>query len=333
MKGLDFALLEQTRAREAALNSTEDDELLENVLLAGPSTSTASTTVSNDSKRKRTREDLVRELKERRSKADDSADKPATKAEKGVEEARKEGKFKPIGFKPIGGSSSAAKKDGTRKKKKQKVEVGSKEAALAERPERRDENNVAEQSKSTATSQTVKRVNAPVEPDGDDDVDIFAGVGDYEGIGSDDESDNETGVGPSSTRRDTDVDNSFHKRIFDEEDQDDETPPLRSPPNDAKAEVPGQSGNPDAGGGDILLEPESPVRLAPLASSAVPSIRDILAADSALEIAEKRKARKEKKKANVGEDGKKKVSAETKLNREYKKLKAYTDQKGQSQTL
>ena len=65
----------------------------------------------------------------------------------------------------------------------------------------------------------------------------------------------------------------------------------------------------------------------------MPSIRDILAADEAIEAEDKRRARKEKRKAGKGGgDGgpKGEVSAEAKLNRDYQKLQAYTKKKGEA---
>ena len=65
------------------------------------------------------------------------------------------------------------------------------------------------------------------------------------------------------------------------------------------------------------------MRLQPLASSTVPSIREILAADQAAEKEEARKARKEKKKKGKGE-----MSEEAKINRDLQKMKALEAKKG-----
>ena len=48
------------------------------------------------------------------------------------------------------------------------------------------------------------------------------------------------------------------------------------------------------------MEEERPMRLQPLASSAMPSIKDLLAMDDAMEKEDKRRARKEKKKKGGG---------------------------------
>ena len=61
VKGLDFALLEQTKAKLAATDSVVDDEVLESAFLEGSSSAPSIP-------RKRTREDILKELKEKRGK-------------------------------------------------------------------------------------------------------------------------------------------------------------------------------------------------------------------------------------------------------------------------
>ncbi|KAK0438103.1 hypothetical protein EV421DRAFT_988450 [Armillaria borealis] len=73
---------------------------------------------------------------------------------------------------------------------------------------------------------------------------------------------------------------------------------------------------------------DRPVRLVPLESSALPSIKDLLLMDQTAGSAEKRRKRKEKNKGAkeaVGES--KKLNAEAKADRDYKKLKSYQDKK------
>lgn len=72
--------------------------------------------------------------------------------------------------------------------------------------------------------------------------------------------------------------------------------------------------------------PSQPTRLVPLQSSAIPSIKDLLAMDGAQN---KRKQPKDKKKGGKDDDHKekKKVTAEAKADRDYKRLKSYTEKK------
>ncbi|KAH7926037.1 hypothetical protein BV22DRAFT_389638 [Leucogyrophana mollusca] len=126
VKGLDMALLEQNKARAVA--STDDDETLEQAFIQVTSEPTVS--------KKRTREDIIRELKEKRQigagpQAATSVAKAPEDEARVLEEAKKAGKFRPIGFKPIGsqkdakGKKKRAKegdKDGERKKKRRKEE-------------------------------------------------------------------------------------------------------------------------------------------------------------------------------------------------------------------
>jgi len=80
------------------------------------------------------------------------------------------------------------------------------------------------------------------------------------------------------------------------------------------------------------------MRLVPLASSALPSIKEYLAMEKAANSYGGKKKRKDKKKggdeAGAGDnEDKKKQTAEAKAERDYKRLKSYTDKKaGQSKS-
>ncbi|KAL5531633.1 hypothetical protein ACEPAG_4510 [Sanghuangporus baumii] len=381
VKGLDFALLEQTKARLAAGSSTKDDEELEEAFRGVISDSPPALEEVVSSK-KRTREDIVRELKNKKTQGEvNGGDATAPVVDKSIEEAKKEGKFKPIGFKPIGGSNSKAK-DGkqVKKKKKRKVEENA---------------NVAQSATTASAGRGAKKVDEPsgsnVVQDSDkapppvpasepepeplnEDFDIFADAGEYEGIDIDDDDEDDSvdgdssrernGGSPSETRppelsrqeqaerRDDEQQTEprpKRKWIEDDEELDKSTstpPPDRRSPAHAHGKRKATSPHPDeppSSSSDVHSEheaepdskPEPITRLAPLASSSVPSIQDILAADAAREAEEKRKARKEKQKnkrsgGGGGEGGgeKKKVSAEAKINRDYQKLKSYTAKKG-----
>ncbi|KAL5536947.1 hypothetical protein ACEPAF_770 [Sanghuangporus sanghuang] len=374
VKGLDFALLEQTKARLAASSSTKDDEELEEAFRGAISGSPPALEEVLPSK-KRTREDIVRELKNKKAKGEaNGGDATTPVVDKSIEEAKKEGKFKPIGFKPIGGSNSKAK-DGkeVKKKKKRKVEgnavvaqttTTSSAGAGAEKVDVLSGSNVVQDS----DKEPLRPVPASVpEPEPlNEDFDIFAGAGEYEGIDLGDDDEDDSVDGDSSRERKGDSPSETHsadvsrqeqaerrdeqqteprpnrKWIEDDEELDKSTsaPPDRRLPIHADAKGKQRATTPhldEPPSTDVHSEhedskPELITRLAPLASSSIPSIQDILAADAAREAEEKRKARKEKQKnkrgVDGGEGGEKKVSAEAKINRDYQKLKSYTAKKG-----
>lgn len=344
--------------------------------------------------KKRTREEILSELKSKRSEGGTTTKgtniQTHVPVDKPLEDVRKDGKFKPIGFKPIASNAPKSKlkskddakkeKEG-RKKKKRKVEE------KKEAPEGVTEENkkpVAESSRNTDVGPSIttktsanERKSQNDEPPPNDDFDIFADAGEYEGINLDDDDDDDdesdadgerkaTMPAPSSpnepqTQTQTDPQHP-RKRWFN--DLEPSPPPERPLPSDSKGKgkdnvSPTNNGDEDPTpsvhrGGDVavadkdvdanenggeapLSPPSKLVRLAPLASSAVPSIRDILAADEALEAEDKRRARKEKRKAGGGGEGegskskgKGEVSSEAKLNRDYQRLQAYTKKKGES---
>jgi IK cytokine len=87
---------------------------------------------------------------------------------------------------------------------------------------------------------------------------------------------------------------------------------------------------------EVMDSNAQPMRLAPLASSALPSIKDLLAMDKAASSYDKKSKRKDKKSAGKGgrdEDDKepKTKSVEAKIDRDYKRLKTYTDKKAASE--
>ena len=286
-----MSLLEQNRARVAA--STEDDEILEQAF--AEVTSTSKPTEPS----KRTREDIIRDLKVKRQNGDKSSDQSAVEKSaeadgSALEAAKKAGKFRPIGFKPIGQTEERSRKrkgkegkEGV-KKKKQKVESAPVQSGMKNRPA--DESPTITQERGTAEAASSKTPKKPIEPEPaslDEDFDIFAGAGDYEGF-ADDESEEEhheseearaafgaqVAVSP--------VPAVGAKGWFDEPEPEIRHTPILPEKTLAIPET-------------IATEEESH-RLKPLESSALPSIRDFLAMSEAAEKAEKRKARKEKKK-------------------------------------
>ncbi|KIK08830.1 hypothetical protein K443DRAFT_493192 [Laccaria amethystina LaAM-08-1] len=331
VKGLDFALLEQNKAR--SLNSADDDESLEKAFLA--TSSGAPSTVP----KKRTREDIIRELKEKRGSKpteDASMSKTAEQESRLLEEAKQKGKFKPIGFKPIGDGDVKKKKkkmetegkDGERKKKKRKVEDASKDlngTAV-------DASGKGSMLPPPVPSKVLETLPPAVsEPESlDEDLNIFADVGEYEGVGleSDDDDDNPKKSSDVDTPQEGEVPN-IHRRWIGTDEP--ESTPSANPPESLQK-------NPTEPLTSHSLPPEGeeeeeqPTRLVPLASSALPSIKEFLAMEKAAGSYGKRKKGKDKKKSGgTNEDGggekSKKLNAEAKAERDYKRLKSYTDKK------
>lgn len=310
MKGLDYALLEQNRARSAL--TTEDIDELDRAYREVASEQEPTVP------KKPTREDLIRELKEQR--AAQASPKTADEEARLLEEAKQKGKFRSIGFKPIGSSSDGKKKskvDGTegekRKKKKRKIEEVAKPV-----------DEPATTSSSSAPSLTTAPPAIPPKPEEpiDDDFDIFAGAGEYEGISIDDDDNEDQGVQPKAG-----------EASEPEEEHPTSTAPRRwietdgSLP-DTRSNMPLPSVRPSPppkqqGSDDEDEEDHRPVRLVPLASSALPSIKDLLAMDKAAESYDKKKKRKEKKKGGGSDDERdnsKKKSMDAKVERDYKRF-------------
>jgi len=299
VKGLDFALLEQNKARLASTSSKQDDEALEEVFAQKASTLSAPTST------KRSRADIIKELKEKRTNGGGSEQ---SKEEAVAEMPTNSSKFRPIGFKPIGTSTEEKvkkkkKKEGSEpKKKKRKVEPstvdGGEETGL------KGVATSAPPSVERAASRSA--LTKPIEAEAaEDDLDIFADAGEYKGVevGSDDDDDDDkesaTGhkrpphAGPSVAST-ADASAPSRRGWFDNDAAESEPEPEPEvPPQKAPAEQP--TPIPEAG---VETEEEQLARLAPLTSSAIPSIRDFLAMDEAVEKEEKRKARKEKRKGN-----------------------------------
>ena len=295
VKGLDFALLQQNKARLASASSKQDDEALEEVFAQTASTSSAPAPT------KRSRADIIKELKEQR--ANGAALEQSTE-ESAAEKRVISSKFCPIGFKPIGPSNEEKAKKKKRKegsepkKKKRKVE-----------PSAVDDGEQASPPKDTTTAPpppvehqaSTSTLPQPIQQETEEDeFDIFADAGEYKGMefGSDDDNDEGSEKGherPSNSRplvpSVDDVSASSRRGWFDDaaEPKPEASPPVPAPQIAADEPTP----VPEAG---VEAEEEEQAQLAPLTSSAIPSIRDFLAMDAVIEEKEKRKARKEKRK-------------------------------------
>ncbi|KAI0642125.1 RED-like protein N-terminal region-domain-containing protein [Trametes meyenii] len=365
VKGLDFALLEQTRARAAAEAAATDDVSLERAFLESRAAAQPG---------RRSRADILRELKSRRGGSGSVADATADEDEQGaqkaagvgkdaaLEAAKKAGKFKPIGFKPVGGGAQEREKAKRKKKvkapgepeengeRKKKRKVGPAAAATTAQDDATaaGPSNAAklEQSEAGPSSAAPPNLPAPpAEPEPvDEDFDIFADAGEYTGVDLGDDSDendwDRRGVSAGADeleREDGEVQGPRRKWLATSDDEREAARAIspaaratRSPSSSRRSPGVPEEGEMEEEGEE---EEERPMRLQPLASSALPSIKDLLAMSDDVEKAEKRRARKEKKKAGGGgggggPPGEKETKA--KVERDYQRLKAYTDKKAKS---
>ena len=325
VKGLDMALLEQNKARVGL--STEDDDSLEQAFLE----------VASESKvqKKKTREDLIRDLKEKRQKGEVDAVKKVATAEDDIrrlEEAKKVGKFKPIGA-PTDDKSKRKRekekgKDGEKKKKRRKAEgvntqvetkVASTDALEATQVSQGQ--HPAPPPAPPAQVAPPQSIDPPETDPIDGDFDIFAGAGEYEGFVLDDDDDEAatTHVDNSHEANGLPGDTPAVGQWIDVEEREKFQPSLSPdkavpPPFLPKIAKPNHEEGEEEDG-------ELPSRLVPLESSALPSIKDFLALGEAVESKEKRQKRKEKRKGAKGNEPgeKKKLSADAKVERDYKK--------------
>ncbi|TFK29697.1 hypothetical protein FA15DRAFT_663864 [Coprinopsis marcescibilis] len=320
VKGLDFALLEQNKARALLVSDNVDDESLEQAFKeVQPSTSKP---------KKRTREDLLRELKEKRATpttAEESNSKTPEDEARALEEAKQKGKFKPIGFKPIGESGDGKKKkkvksdkaDVNRKKKKRKVEEDSNNQQVAP-PQA---NIVFPPPAAAAHAQKEEQTL-------DEGFDIFAGAGDYDGLEFDDDEDD---GGAQREERSPEPEESSGPRKWVFPDDDDvlsSKPSEQTHQKSLDAELPSVLAPPiREDEHDEMDEDDRPMRLVPLSSSVIPDVKELLAMDKASSSWNKNRKKKDKKNATAPSGGESKLTTEAKVERDYQKLKAYTDKK------
>lgn len=318
VKGLDFALLEQNKAR--TVMTSEDVDALDEAYKEASSH-------ERIIPKKRTREDIIRELKEARGAGKEGKKglitKTAQEEARLLEDAKQQGKFKPIGFKPIGSYSDTKKKRsktdeaGGEKKKKKKAKVES-----ASDPDK--STAIASSSMGPPPVPVKLKPDEPDEPF-DDDFDIFTDAGEYDGLDFEDEVEgNYPSRKPSAgVAQELESSSSNVPTRWIETDAPKPTETARAvqqPLNINSRRSPSPSHQLSDEGED--MESEKPMRLVPLSSSAVPSIKDLLAMDKAAGAYSKNKKRKDKKKPGEGDDddanGKKKT-LEEKVDRDYKR--------------
>lgn len=242
-----------------------------------------------------------------------------------MEDATKTSKFKPIGFKPVGGEKEKKKqikhdRNGEKKKKKKKE---------------KEPTEVGQQAEVTSAGPSLvpeEKANAslPAEEALEEDVDIFGDVGEYEGLDTGDDEDDEDAMNverhrPTAYSPSTDVPepsgtSGRKKRWFLEDDEPGSShsapPPLPSPLASTSTSAPPPVSSSLE---DEETYEDAPMRLVPLSSSALPSIKEFLAMDKAAENEDKKRKRKEKNKNKKDGEGSK-LTAEGRAERDYKRF-------------
>lgn len=186
------------------------------------------------------------------------------------------------------------------KKLKKKVKAQDGEAGPGTKESEPSGTKANEDVKPSAATKVLQPEPEPV----DEDFDIFADAGEYTGLDlgddGDGDSDAEEGAVKEDTERQRDEELVAPRKWFNDDEQL-VTPEV--PEDNAKGKSHSSTSEPALVTSREPDEPEegeepedAPMRLVPLASSSVPSIRDILVADEEEERQEKRRAKKEKKK-------------------------------------
>ncbi|KAK4045970.1 hypothetical protein OIV83_006481 [Microbotryomycetes sp. JL201] len=319
VKGLDMALLEREKAKQAnesdvTLEQVEDE--LDRALLEKAEKRT----------KKRTRDDLIAELKARAASGSAGAD---------VEADRQERKSKPTGFKPIGWKAVESAEPEKKKKKKKKKKV-------VQQDETKDEVAPAVAPTAGATEPKTEPsrplpTTLPTIDVEDDDFDIFGGAGDYKGMDTDSDSDNGAKTPrPAPEVSSTTTEAGVKRKYFDDDDDDDmtrttaPTTVTQLASNAAVAAAAASTSHETGDGENEDDETSSGTRLQPLAGSAIPSVRDLLDMDDAAEKEEKRKQRKahyQMKAAERKQAALDKMTPAEKAEHEHQVMMAYLEKK------
>jgi IK cytokine len=325
-----MALLEQNRSRLASVQGKEDDETLEEMFLQAVPASDAP--IEARAGKKKTKQDLIRELKAKRLASGSAA--AESYAEIPTDDTKKSGKFKPIGFKPVGGGVVDDKRkrkteegitgEKKKKRKKRKVEPGTGEAGPSKveadftAADTQDVDmlppsvsNSSQQKQPPPEIQETSQEAPVLEVEPDDDGDIFAGAGEYEGLivsddGDDEDEDEEKNDLPPQTQTDETqpVEERIRTNWFNDEPEANASPLPAEPttalsPQTKVADTPQK----DAHDSDEDMDEEQPMRLQPLHSSAIPSIKDLLQMDSSVGKRGGKGPKKRKAKKKGGEEG------------------------------
>ncbi|BGP25751.1 RED-like domain containing protein [Rhodotorula toruloides] len=344
VKGLDMALLErnkheQSKKADEELGDVEDE--LEAALAAAPEPSTSAATAppatpSIGAKRK-TRDELLAELKAMRGGQAASASPPVEKDPRfkplGAGSGDKKGKGKGAAgagseWKAVGGAAGEGEK---KKRKKKKVAPAPAPAAAEAQP-----------AKKGPSPPPMPLPPQPAPEDIDDDLDIFGDAGEYKGFDSDDSDDDADlrPTKPAATPPPQVAMSAAKRKYFDDDDEDDPRFSTSTAPNavtdlaakqaaaDAAAAEAKRSRRTcpgDGDEGDEGEEKEAAMRLEGLSGSG-PSVKDLLEMDKAAEVEEKRKAKKAKYQAKAA-DRRENMTDADKTNQDVQRMMAYLAKK------
>ncbi|KAH7070898.1 hypothetical protein BKA62DRAFT_734615 [Auriculariales sp. MPI-PUGE-AT-0066] len=338
VKGLDLEAIERARAR---VTEEDVDDLLEQTYKSKPDASSGPSTNVDPllgASKKRTREEIVAALKNKRMKTDNSTEQE-TLAKPDAKPVVLSSKFKPIG------APKAKAKTAAEVKLKKKTNV-------APVPEIQASTSIQTTVPAPSTSRTAPTPTASAlaepEDDVDPDADLFAEAGDYDAFGDEDEDEDEGASGPSNPRRlsppaDVPAPAKWFKMDEDHEPAAVSRPPeasghkkslaTRSRSVSPTADLPSSSRLVPA---EEPPEPQQLQRLEGLSSSW--SVQDVLSHNTYLEKEDKRLARKARNNRG-GEEGKAALEREKerardkqgkggRAHQDWQKLQAYERKKG-----
>ncbi|KAJ1306704.1 hypothetical protein OPQ81_007696 [Rhizoctonia solani] len=290
VKGLDFALLEQQRAREESQDDLDD--VLESAFRREPleiSSTEESSTATQPQSKKRTRAELLAELRQSREANASQQVKTSTKEEEiealeRAKQAEEEEEEEAIVDEKPQANEAKVNPTGVSKRAPSPVNIPNREPATAMStksmgvtPDAGSQTNTDVFGPS-APPTTAPAPAPPVEEI--DDTDPFADVGEYEPDYGDDDSSAEDAPKDISQPSIT----PGRRNWFNDPEPEPEPAKPSTPPPKAPEET------------ETEPDPPRSMRLEGLSSSAMPSISEFLAIDKEEEAREKKKARKEKNK-------------------------------------
>lgn len=302
-----MALLEREKAKAAGISDQNledmedelDRELLERKSGAG-------------NKKKRTRDDMIAELKARGAGAGSGG--THSTVEDSVADKKIDSRFKPVGWKKVGSTESQTDPEKKRRKKKKVVKTEESSAPPTAPESATESAKVAavERSDLEPVEPAARARPLPIEPTIDldnDDFDIFGDAGDYKGLDTDSDEDEEANLSkdvkaePAGSRPSLappSASGQGHKMKYFDDDPDDTaeletTAPssvtqLRSQQLNSDSKAASRVKAEDGASDDETGGEERLMRLEPLSRSAIPSVKDLLAMDAEAEKAESRKA-------------------------------------------
>jgi len=277
-----MSLLEQNR--NAEIEATVDDDDLEQAFVGQATAEALESSNPQGITQKRTREEIINELKRKRAKQEYTPDSPPVQANS---------RFKPIGN-PASQKQKRVKKL-SRKKAQEGITPSSTQPAstfVGKNPE-------------PAPLPPPEKQLVPEEETAED---IFAGVGEYDGLGDGDNGDSSDGEKPASSRDSpgsSEEQKAAKVNWFNDPDDGGEEDSVPDPENQ-KSALPATDEDESLGAAAARVQAPDrddaqPIRLQPLTSSKIKSITEYLDVEKGFEVEEKKRARREKRKGKKRE--------------------------------